>query len=72
LRKASCEVLATNTPALTMYERFGFVREGVLREQVLKDSGPVDVYRMGLLHREWRELRDGHRRRLEGRGLITA
>lgn len=71
LRKLSCEVLASNSTALAMYERFGFVREGLFREQILKPEGPVDVHRLGILEREWRRLREDHRRRLEGSGVLT-
>lgn len=72
LRKCSCEVLATNPAALAMYERFGFVREGRLREQILKSDGPVDVHRLGILDREWVAAREGHRQRLEREGILTA
>jgi len=70
LRKLSCEVLASNQAALGLYERFGFVREGRLREQILKPEGPVDVLRMGILAREWAALRAGHRRRLMEEGVL--
>jgi RimJ/RimL family protein N-acetyltransferase len=71
LRKLSCEVLAFNTAALSMYERFGFVREGVFREQILKPEGPVDVLRLGILAREWEATRDAHRDRLRARSILT-
>ena len=71
LRKLSCEVLGTNTTAFAMYESFGFVREGRFREQILKPDGPVDVYRLGILTREWDGIRDHHRARLMERGIIT-
>lgn len=64
LRKLSCEVLATNPAVLAMHERFGFVREGCLREQIEKPDGPVDVYRLGMLSREWQQVREQHRKAL--------
>ena len=57
LRKLSCEVLASNPAVLAMHERFGFVREGCFREQILKAEGPVDVHRLGILSREWSQVR---------------
>jgi UDP-4-amino-4,6-dideoxy-N-acetyl-beta-L-altrosamine N-acetyltransferase len=72
LRKLSCEVLATNNTALTMYESFGFVREGLFREQILKAGGAVDVHRLGILDREWRQIEEAQRQRLLTRGILTA
>src|SRR4051812_45201662 len=37
LHRVSCEVFADNAAALSLYERLGFRREGVLREHVFKD-----------------------------------
>lgn len=71
LRKLSCEVLASNPDVLAMHERFGFVREGLFREQILKAGGPVDVHRLGILAREWSELRDGHREALLEKGILA-
>lgn len=70
LRKLSCEVLASNRSALGMYERFGFVREGLFREQIMKAEGAIDVHRLGILDREWAAIREGHRRRLIQNGLL--
>jgi UDP-4-amino-4,6-dideoxy-N-acetyl-beta-L-altrosamine N-acetyltransferase len=70
LRKVSCEVLVSNPAALALYERFGFVHEGRFREQIVKPEGPVDVLRLGILEREWAELRDGHRQRLVEEGVL--
>lgn len=70
LRKLSCEVLAFNPGALALYERFGLVREGLLREQVVKAGEPMDVHRLGILDREWRAIRERHRVGLSERGLL--
>ena len=43
LRRVALHVLATNERALKMYERIGFVREGVLREAAHVDGEYVDV-----------------------------
>lgn len=70
-RKLSSEVLASNPRVWKMQERFGFVREGCLREQIQKDAGPVDVYCLGILSREWEQVREGHRRALLDKGILT-
>lgn len=70
MRKLSCEVLASNPAVLAMHERFGFVREGCFREQVLKAEGPVDVHRLGILAREWSQAREGHRETLLEKGIL--
>lgn len=70
LRKLSCEVLASNSAVLAMHERFGFVREGCFREQIRKSGGTVDVYRLGILAREWQEVRGQHREALLEKEII--
>ncbi|HWZ85907.1 MAG TPA: GNAT family protein, partial [Thermoanaerobaculia bacterium] len=52
LRKIRLDVHAGNTDAVATYERVGFRREGVLREEQFRKGGPVDVIRMGLLRPE--------------------
>jgi RimJ/RimL family protein N-acetyltransferase len=54
VHRVSLRVLATNLPARCIYERLGFVREGVLRSHVLRESGPCDVLAYGILAGEWR------------------
>lgn len=71
-RKLSSEVLATNPRTWKMQERFGFVREGCLREQIQKADGPVDVYRLGMLAREWEAAREGHRQALVEKGILPS
>ncbi len=41
-RKLSLRVLGTNQPAIRLYDRLGFEREGVLRDEFLIDGGYVD------------------------------
>lgn len=52
LRKIRLDVHAGNAGALKIYERVGFRREGVLREEQFRKGRPVDVIRMGLLRSE--------------------
>jgi len=70
-RKLSCEVLASNPTVVQMHERFGFVREGLFRAQVLKAGKAADVHRLGLLREEWADVRETHRVALLEKGIIT-
>ena len=55
LNKVSLDVLEDNVRALRSYEKCGFVREGVHREDVFKDGRFLNVVRMSILAREFRE-----------------
>ncbi|MNY18922.1 UDP-4-amino-4,6-dideoxy-N-acetyl-beta-L-altrosamine N-acetyltransferase [compost metagenome] len=55
LNKLHCEVLAFNSPVIKMHQKFGFQIEGILREHHKLDDVFVDIYRLGLLSREWAE-----------------
>ncbi len=52
LRKIRLDVQAGNADALKTYEKLGFRREGVLRQEVFRKGRPLDVIRMGLLASE--------------------
>jgi RimJ/RimL family protein N-acetyltransferase len=54
LHKISLEVLATNYRAINLYEKLGFTREGVKREEVLKGNIYVDSIVMSILKYEWK------------------
>jgi len=49
LHRLSLEVNAFNAAAIAVYEKVGFVREGVRREAVLRDGAWSDVYDMALV-----------------------
>ena len=55
LHKIRLDVHATNPGAIRTYERVGFRREGVLREEVFRRGRYIDVLRMGLLRGELAE-----------------
>ena len=55
LNKVSLDVLEYNVRAIRMYERLGFVEEGVHREDVFKDGQFVHVIRMSILAREFQD-----------------
>ncbi|WP_149180211.1 GNAT family N-acetyltransferase [Streptomyces sp. TRM49041] len=59
LNRVQLGVFTFNPRALRVYERVGFVREGVEREALLHDGEWIDSVRMSVLAREW--VRDlGH------------
>ncbi|MDE1852489.1 MAG: GNAT family N-acetyltransferase [Thaumarchaeota archaeon] len=49
LKKVVLSVFSTNNAAIELYEKFGFVREGVRRKQFLIDGKFVDEVMMGRL-----------------------
>lgn len=55
MHKVSLEVFSHNVPAVRLYDRLGFVREGVFREQIYAMGRRWDLYRYSLLKREWEE-----------------
>jgi RimJ/RimL family protein N-acetyltransferase len=59
LRRISLDVLAFNPRAKRVYEKIGFVTEGVLREQHRWGSQWIDDILMSILDHEWRRHR-GH------------
>lgn len=68
LRKLWCEVLADNEAVWRMHEAFGFTREALLREHVVKGGSPRDVVGLGLLASEWPPVRARADARLAARG----
>ncbi len=53
LRRVQLTVFSYNTPAIRLYEKIGFVREGVFREALQRDGRIYDMLLYGLLRREW-------------------
>jgi len=56
LHKISLEVLSTNTRAINLYEKIGFVHEGVKRDEVLKNGEWVDSIIMSMLGDEYENM----------------
>jgi putative acetyltransferase len=50
IRRLELEVYTDNEPAIHLYERFGFEREGLLRQHAFRDGRYVDSYVMARLH----------------------
>ncbi len=53
LRRVHLEVIASNTAAIRVYEKAGFVVEGRQREHAWVRGRYEDIVRMGLLRAEW-------------------
>jgi putative acetyltransferase len=49
LTRLELEVYTDNAPAIHLYERFGFEREGTLRQYAFRDGNYVDAYLMARL-----------------------
>ena len=53
LHKITLEVLATNTRAIHLYKKLGFVQEGCKRQEVLKGDTYVDSIIMSILKKDF-------------------
>jgi RimJ/RimL family protein N-acetyltransferase len=53
LRRVYLEVFSTNEAAIKVYEKVGFVREGVLRQAAYIDGEYLDILMMGILLEEY-------------------
>jgi len=53
--KVSLEVLSINQGAITLYEKLGFIREGVKREEILRDGKYLDSIIMSILRSEFED-----------------
>ena len=58
LNRVQLGVNAANEGAVRSYEKSGFLREGVLREEQYRNFRYYDVIRMAMLRREYETLRD--------------
>jgi len=47
LRRLELEVYADNVRAIALYERFGFAREGLMRDHAFRDGAYIDTIPMG-------------------------
>jgi len=56
LHRIWLHVYANNAHAITAYEKLGFKREGILRQDQYREGRYVDVYTMGILREEWSGL----------------
>lgn len=53
LHRIQLTVLSYNKPAIALYEKLGFKKEGVYREFIHRDGKRHDMYLYGILRNEW-------------------
>ena len=53
LHRVGLTVFSYNDPAIALYEKLGFKREGVMREMIQRDGQHYDMLLYGLLKSEW-------------------
>jgi len=53
LNRIQLHVCAENAPAIKIYERVGFIKEGVLRQAMFRNGNYVDFWVMGILKSDW-------------------
>lgn len=53
LNRIQLHVCAENSPAIRIYERAGFIKEGVLRQAMFRNGAYVDFWVMGILRSDW-------------------
>ena len=69
LGKLWCEVLVDNKGVIKLHETFGFQREALFRQHVVKGGEPQDVVGLGLLAADWTAIREETRARLQKHGF---
>ncbi len=72
LNRLWCEVLVENEAVWTLHERFGFTREALFRDHVIKSGRGRDVVGLGMLARDWPAARDAALARFQARGTAPA
>ncbi len=69
LNKLWCEVLVSNESVWRLHELYGFQREALYREHVMKNGHEVDVVGLGLLASDWVQRREAMAQRLRDKGF---
>ena len=53
LNRIQLHVCAENLAAIKIYERVGFIKEGILRQAMFRNGNYVDFWVMGILKSDW-------------------
>lgn len=53
MNKVRLEVFSFNARAIKSYEKCGFIKEGVMRQELFRDGKYHDIVTMGILRAEW-------------------
>ena len=56
LHRIQLNVLSYNKPAVKLYEKLGFKKEGTYREFIHRDGKRYDMYLYGILRPEWEDI----------------
>lgn len=54
IRKLSAQVLSTNEKSLRFHKKIGFIQEGVLRRQIIRDNKIIDVHLLAQFKQNWK------------------
>jgi ribosomal-protein-alanine N-acetyltransferase len=54
MNRVSLVTLCNNLPAIALYSKMGFKKEGTLREAIFRDGKFLDLIQYGLLFEEWK------------------
>lgn len=68
LNRLWCEVLISNEAVWKLHQSYGFQREALYRQHVMKNGQYQDVVGLGLLADDWPALRPAMKARLEAKG----
>lgn len=53
LHKLNCEVLSHNHTVIKLHKKFGFIEEGIFRQQHIHENKYINIHRLGILKSEW-------------------
>ena len=56
--KVICEVLAFNTPAIRLYEKFGMRQQGYFKDYLKRDNERIDCVSYAIFEQEWQQVRN--------------
>ncbi|MEX6688452.1 UDP-4-amino-4,6-dideoxy-N-acetyl-beta-L-altrosamine N-acetyltransferase [Danxiaibacter flavus] len=58
IRKINCEILSNNPKVIQMIRKFGFIEEGILRKQYVKDNVDLDLHLLAIFKDVWNNNKD--------------
>ena len=57
IAKLTSKVLGTNLPAIKLHKKFGFIEEGLRRQNIVRGEERINVHLLGLLKSEWQQVK---------------
>ncbi|OMP65791.1 UDP-4-amino-4,6-dideoxy-N-acetyl-beta-L-altrosamine N-acetyltransferase [Domibacillus epiphyticus] len=67
VRKICAEVIGSNKKSISFHQKMGFVQEGLLRKQIVRDGLDVDIVLYGMFKEEWSKKSARIQMKIEGR-----